>query len=477
MKLFYDLRLGYLVSAPGIDTPLDDLVGKSGDGDEVILQFGRSSDPTGSISIIAAPTWEPENLAGGTVITVGLKEAGKYSDGDSLASNSTWTHDAVAFTYTGALNLNTVAINDALERDDADDENDIASLDCNFECTFQVGGSGPWRSSILQVSYTLHHDIISGSEGTPADADDPDEYLLKASGAEYFPTVTSRTGGTGADLDFVPTTTMTVGKVIFFCDTDPATDEIKHYRLEAGTDAESDPNVIRPDDYDGVTNAKVWKLLKVAGSAGVAGGTGGTDNAILRADGMGGNTIQASGITIPDGASGTLTNTNSGDVTLTASVSDVLSISTQAIRAVDPNADRILFWDDSAGKWRYLTVGSGLSISGTTITATGTAYAGAPSSTDTLNANTSFVSAHKGKMLIFDTYGGALDLELSSTGVSDGDYAWVMQGHASNDLSITRNSVSLFYADTDADIASAGSGKVYLIWYQGSSVYRILSIA
>ena len=37
----------------------------------------------------------------------------------------------------------------------------------------------------------------------------------------------------------------------------------------------------------------------------------------------------------------------------------------------DPNADRILFWDDSAGAYAYLTAGSGLSISGTTITATG----------------------------------------------------------------------------------------------------------
>ena len=38
----------------------------------------------------------------------------------------------------------------------------------------------------------------------------------------------------------------------------------------------------------------------------------------------------------------------------------------------DPNADRILFWDDSAGAFAYLTAGSGLTITDTTITATGT---------------------------------------------------------------------------------------------------------
>lgn len=37
----------------------------------------------------------------------------------------------------------------------------------------------------------------------------------------------------------------------------------------------------------------------------------------------------------------------------------------------DPNADRIFFWDDSAGSFAGLSVGSGLSISGTEITASG----------------------------------------------------------------------------------------------------------
>lgn len=36
----------------------------------------------------------------------------------------------------------------------------------------------------------------------------------------------------------------------------------------------------------------------------------------------------------------------------------------------DPNADRILFWDDSAGQTTWLTAGSGLSLTDTTLTAT-----------------------------------------------------------------------------------------------------------
>ncbi len=38
---------------------------------------------------------------------------------------------------------------------------------------------------------------------------------------------------------------------------------------------------------------------------------------------------------------------------------------------VDPNADRLLFWDDSAGTWAFLTLGTNLSITDTTINAAG----------------------------------------------------------------------------------------------------------
>lgn len=37
----------------------------------------------------------------------------------------------------------------------------------------------------------------------------------------------------------------------------------------------------------------------------------------------------------------------------------------------DPNADRIAFWDDSAGAWAFLSVGTNLTITGTTLDATG----------------------------------------------------------------------------------------------------------
>jgi hypothetical protein len=70
-------------------------------------------------------------------------------------------------------------------------------------------------------------------------------------------------------------------------------------------------------------------------------------------------------------SAGELSATSSGGISAVgASTADVLSVSGSDLVADDPNADRIVFWDDSEGKWRYLEAGSGLSISGTTMTAT-----------------------------------------------------------------------------------------------------------
>ena len=79
-------------------------------------------------------------------------------------------------------------------------------------------------------------------------------------------------------------------------------------------------------------------------------------------------------ITIGSGLSlsaGELSATGSGVTAVGASTADVLSVSGSDLVADDPNADRIIFWDDSESKLRYLEAGSGLSISGTTMTASG----------------------------------------------------------------------------------------------------------
>jgi len=116
------------------------------------------------------------------------------------------------------------------------------------------------------------------------------------------------------------------------------------------------------------------------GSGDVVGPASSTDNAIVRFDGATGKLIQDSGITIADGASGTLSGTNSGDVTLDSTVTDILTITGQSVSADDQGSDKLVFWDESQNKLTSLTVGSGLLITGTTIDATGSGDVVGPAS-------------------------------------------------------------------------------------------------
>ena len=58
-------------------------------------------------------------------------------------------------------------------------------------------------------------------------------------------------------------------------------------------------------------------------------------------------------------------------VTIGTSAADVLSAAAGEITADDAGEDKIVFWDDSASKLTYLTVGDNLTVSGTTISAAG----------------------------------------------------------------------------------------------------------
>lgn len=260
MNLYFDLRLRYFVTTPGSDTALESLKFKAGDGEEIVLQYGRSSEDATSGGLYAAPTWTPELLSAGHSQTIGIKASGDYSDGDILCSNSTFVEDATAKTYTGTLDFNTTEINTLLQRGDADDTDDVAAIEnALLELTFKSSASASPRSSIEDVTVTIKHDILYGDEGTPVNAGDPDQYSLVANTIQYLPATTSQTGGTSADLDNLATTSRTVGETVSFLDAD-SSDAIRIYSLAAGTDAESAPDVIRPDDFDASTNAKVWKL-------------------------------------------------------------------------------------------------------------------------------------------------------------------------------------------------------------------------
>ena len=70
------------------------------------------------------------------------------------------------------------------------------------------------------------------------------------------PDISGLTGGGATNLDGIPTTGLAIGTMVTVYDGS----ETRIYRLTTGTDAESSPAVIRPDDYVAGTNEKVWKV-------------------------------------------------------------------------------------------------------------------------------------------------------------------------------------------------------------------------
>lgn len=108
-----------------------------------------------------------------------------------------------------------------------------------------------------------------------------------------------------------------------------------------------------------------------SGTGDVLGPASATDNAIARYDATTGKVIQNSLVTISDtGAIVAPTTLHVGgvDVTYALSQTQPLDADLTAIAALaDPNADRILFWDDSAGAFAYLAPSSSLAITTTTI--------------------------------------------------------------------------------------------------------------
>lgn len=153
----------------------------------------------------------------------------------------------------------------------------------------------------------------------------------------------------------------------------------------------------------------------------------------------------------------------------------------QNVNLADPNADRIIFWDDSAGEYVHLTPGSGLSITGTTLSAVGLA-----------NAGISFIGAYSASAaaslpitglsdysaitfiindMVVSSDGATIDIRTSTnngssydSGASDYDYA--AQGIAAglSNISVGSAAASLirYSAGQGNDIGEKMSGTITL---------------
>jgi hypothetical protein len=143
----------------------------------------------------------------------------------------------------------------------------------------------------------------------------------------------------------------------------------------ASTHATGGIDVITPASIGAATAAHTQAVT--AGGTGLTTVAGGSALVANAADTVSTVTWHSAGTKVLTNTSGTITwadfpagGAHDG-VTLNATLTDILSLSAQELTADSAGADKLVFWDHSAGKQTYLTVGTGLTITGTTITSTG----------------------------------------------------------------------------------------------------------
>ena len=293
-RYWVDLDDMRMTAALGEASPITELRLKARDSGRIGFQFHRSGTP--------------ELLASGSVLTFGIKLRNDWG-GSYLASVTSFTAATTTNSsgfadtdfYHGALNLNTTAIDDALGTSEA-------SIQAMSELEIDVSGSG-LRFSTDTIDTLIYNDVNQGGEGVPGNATPP--YPQASEVMRWKPDITSLTGGTASDLDSLATTTLVDLPYAVSINNQDTTDIWEVWILDAGTDAEDAPNgIVRPDDYAGGTNEKVWKRKAYYGPL--------TDGSVLTS----GLTFPQNGLdlTDPDGQILTL---NAGNITANSTLSIV----------------------------------------------------------------------------------------------------------------------------------------------------------
>jgi hypothetical protein len=135
-------------------------------------------------------------------------------------------------------------------------EHEYLDLDAELERT--LNGA---KTSTLTFTLRVWNDVNQGNEGVPTTA--APAYPLPGAMAIVRPDITALTGGTGASLDGIPTTLIVLATYpVFYFIRTAAGSGMQGWLLVSGTDAENAANgVVRPDDFNASTNAKVWKQV------------------------------------------------------------------------------------------------------------------------------------------------------------------------------------------------------------------------
>ncbi|HEY9874585.1 MAG TPA: hypothetical protein V6D12_14190 [Candidatus Obscuribacterales bacterium] len=143
-----------------------------------------------------------------------------------------------------------------------------------------------------------------------------------------------------------------------------------------------------------------------------------------------------------------------------------------AANLTDPNADRILFWDDSAGQVTFLTAGTGLELSGTTLTTTHKLVSTTSVSTATASSDISITNTKYYLVNVVITATSATTSGFGirfNSGVSTNTYGYIYRGFdlggTAQDGAVTLGSAAYIQTNATAGVSATTDTYYFLQFY------------
>jgi len=176
-----------------------------------------------------------------TCIGAGIK------NNNTPALSSTSNTLSVPVGLTAVVTVSTAGADDIL--------NGADSANITFEV--EIGESSGQKNTVAQMGGKLLGDLILD---TPGQATGNENYLTSQTGVQFLGSITEYIGGTSDALDSIPTDDLTVPQLFQFVHDE---DGLRTYLLRVGSTAEDATffTIIRPDDFNASTNAKVYQSV------------------------------------------------------------------------------------------------------------------------------------------------------------------------------------------------------------------------
>ena len=240
MKLNVDLETLQLIEGAGFRNPVTSLRFKRGDAARLEVSFLLGGTTPVTIG-------NPDSLE----IRFGVKPRNRYEAGYLVFSND-WTMPepgASSPLYICSPSFNTAELNSVLNVGSAA-ATELPEITLMGEISWREGSGAPTSTRTFLV--VVENDVNRGNEPVPAPINTGGGSSGGSGSSILDLDITALTGT--SSLAAKPTVALPANSVLGIV----VDGLLSFYQLRSGSDDTTPPGIVRPDDWDSATNAKVW---------------------------------------------------------------------------------------------------------------------------------------------------------------------------------------------------------------------------